>query len=142
MRTRSAACFEAESVNPLVGSRTGSAPRTCSALSAPESSIGIAVLIVHQSPKMAHKGSLVGMYVRPEARRTGVARRLVEAIIDTARRHVEVVQLTVVMGNEPARRLYAGLGFVEYGVEKRALKQGDRYFDEILMALDLMRNQD
>ena len=103
--------------------------------------IGIAVLIVHQSPKMVHKGALVGMYVRPEARRTGVGRRLVEAIIDTARRHVELVQLTVVMGNEPARRLYAGLGFVEYGLEKRALKQGDRYFDEILMAKDLTKNQ-
>jgi RimJ/RimL family protein N-acetyltransferase len=48
-----------------------------------------------------------------------------------------VVQLTVVAGNETARRLYAGLGFEEYGLEKKALKLGDRYFDEILMAKDL-----
>ncbi len=131
----------AESVKPLswFAERLG-ASHVLGALRAGKL-IGIAVFIVHQSPKMAHKGVLVGMYVRPEARRTGVGRRLVEAIIDTARRHVELVQLTVVMGNEPARRLYAGLGFVEYGLEKRALKHGDRYFDEILMAKDLTQRQ-
>jgi ribosomal protein S18 acetylase RimI-like enzyme len=99
--------------------------------------VGIASLIVLQSVKMAHKGHLVGMYVRPEARRSGVDRRLVEAIIETGRGRVEVIQLTVVAGNETARRLYAGLGFEEYGVEKKALKSGDSYFDEILMAKDL-----
>jgi ribosomal protein S18 acetylase RimI-like enzyme len=81
------------------------------------------------------------MYVRPEARRAGIGRRLVEAVIDTASRHVELIQLTVVTDNEAARRLYAGLGFVEYGLEKKALKQGGRYYDEILMAKDLTRNQ-
>ncbi len=102
-----------------------------------ETLVGIASLIILQSAKMAHKGHLVGMYVRPEARRSGVGRRLVEAIIEKARGHVEVIQLTVVAGNEEARRLYAGLGFEEYGFEKKALKSGDRYFDEILMAKDL-----
>ena len=91
---------------------------------------------------MAHKGVLVGMYVRPQARRLGVGRRLVEAIIDTVRRHVELVQLTVVTGNEAALRLYGGLGFVQYGLEKKALKQGGRYYDEILMAKDLTQDQD
>jgi ribosomal protein S18 acetylase RimI-like enzyme len=86
---------------------------------------------------MAHKGALVSLYVRPQARGIGVGRRLVEAIIDTARRYVEVVQLAVVTGNEAALRLYTGLGFVQYGLEKKALKQGDRYYDEILMAKDL-----
>ena len=103
---------------------------------------GIAVLVIQQSAKMAHKGALVGMYVRPQARRLGVGRRLVEAIIDTARRHVELVQLTVVTGNEAALRLYGGLGFVQYGLEKKALKHGGRYYDEILMAKDLAQNQD
>src|SRR6516165_7279089 len=104
--------------------------------------IGIAALVIQQSAKMAHKGVLVGMYVRPQARRLGVGRRLVEAIIDTVRRHVELVQLTVVTGNEAALRLYTGLGFVQYGLEKKALKQGGRYYDEILMAKDLAQDQD
>jgi RimJ/RimL family protein N-acetyltransferase len=104
--------------------------------------LGIAVLIIQRGDKMAHKGVLVGMYVRPQAGGAGVGRQLVEAIIDLARRHVELIQLSVVKENERARRLYAGLGFVEYGVEIHALKQGGRYYDEILMAKDLTANRD
>jgi RimJ/RimL family protein N-acetyltransferase len=48
----------------------------------------------------------------------------------------------VVKENEPARRLYARLGFVEYGVELHALKQDHHYYDEILMAKDLTRIQE
>ena len=43
----------------------------------------------------------------------------------------------MVRDNEQARRLYARLGFVEYGVEKNALKHGGGYYDEVLMAKDL-----
>jgi ribosomal protein S18 acetylase RimI-like enzyme len=88
--------------------------------------------------KEAHKGVLVGIYVRPVARRAGIARRLVDAILAHARQHVEAIQLTVVSNNEAARRLYAGLGFVEYGIEKNALKDGGRYYDEVLMAKPLV----
>jgi hypothetical protein len=62
---------------------------------------------------------------------------LVEAVIAHARPCVELIQLSVVVGNEQARRLYARLGFVEYGIEKNSLKYGGRYYDEILMAKDL-----
>lgn len=99
--------------------------------------LGVAGFAVRQGDKEAHKGLLWGMYVRPEARGTGLARRLVEAVIDFARPRVELIQLSVVMDNEPARRLYAGLGFVEYGIEKNSLKHGGRYYDEILMAKQL-----
>jgi ribosomal protein S18 acetylase RimI-like enzyme len=77
------------------------------------------------------------MYVRPSARKAGVGRRLVETIIEFARQRVELIQLSVVSDNEQARRLYERLGFVEYGIEKKALKQDDRYYDEVLMAKDL-----
>ena len=50
-----------------------------------------------------------------------------------ARGRAEMVQLTVVSENEAARRLYRAMGFVEYGHEKRALKQDGRYYDEVLM---------
>ncbi|MBV8131461.1 MAG: GNAT family N-acetyltransferase [Alphaproteobacteria bacterium] len=100
--------------------------------------LGIAGFVVREGEKERHKGLLWGMYVRPDARKTGVGRRLVEAVIDFARQRVELLQLSVVSDNEPARRLYARLGFVEYGVEKKSLKHDGRYYDEILMALDLM----
>ncbi len=82
------------------------------------------------------------MYVRPGARTGGVGRRLIEAILEVARRHVELIQLTVVRDNVPARRLYASLGFIDYGTERNALKQNGRYYDEVLMAKDLLGEPD
>ena len=76
--------------------------------------LGVTGFAVRQEEKEAHKGLLWGMYVRPDARGAGIARRLVEAVI-----------------------AYARLDFVEYGIEKNSLKFRDRYFDEILMAKDL-----
>jgi ribosomal protein S18 acetylase RimI-like enzyme len=104
--------------------------------------LGVAGFAVRSGEKEGHKGLLWGIYVRPQARGTGVARRLVEAVIEAARPSVELLQLSVVVGNERARRLYASLGFVEYGIERHSLKQNGRYYDEILMALDLVPRSD
>ena len=104
--------------------------------------LGIAGFVIREGEKERHKGLLVGMYVRPDARKIGIGRQLVEAVIDFARERVELLQLSVVSDNEPARRLYSLLGFVEYGVEKSSLKQDGRYYDEILMALDLRSDSD
>jgi hypothetical protein len=49
-----------------------------------------------------------------------------------------LIQLSVVLDNEQARSLYASLGFLEYGVEKNALKQTGPYYDAVLMAKDLL----
>lgn len=103
--------------------------------------LGVAGFFAKEGRKEAHKGALWGMYVRPDARRAGTGAHLVEAVIDHARRQVELLQLTVVSGNEPARRLYAKLGFVEYGVEKNALKADGCYWDEILMAKPLLPDE-
>ena len=108
----------------------------------PTTLLGVAGLAIREGEKERHKGLLWGMYVRPDARKAGVGKRLVEAVIDHARAHVEVIQLSVISENEPARRLYAGLGFVEYGLERNSLKQNGRYYDEILMALDLRLDLD
>jgi len=99
--------------------------------------VGMAGFLGREGAKDAHKGYLWGMYVRAGARNAGVGRKLAEAVIEYARRHVEVLQLDVVSENEAARRLYASLGFVAYGIERKALKQGGRYYDEVLMAKDL-----
>ena len=107
-----------------------------------EKILGVTGFAVRQEEKEAHKGLLWGMYVRPDARGAGIARRLVEAVIVYASGRVELIQLSVVVGNEQARRLYARLGFVEYGIEKNSLKYCGRYFDEILMAKDLGSDSD
>jgi hypothetical protein len=70
--------------------------------------VAIAGFAIQQGQKRAHKGSLWGMYVRPG------------------------------QDNEQARRLYASLGFLDYGLEKNALKQDGRYYDDVLMAKNLL----
>lgn len=94
---------------------------------------GIAGFSVQEGSKQAHKGLLWAMYVRDVARGLGLGKILVAAVLDHARGRVEMVQLTVVSENEAARRLYEAMGFVEYGFERRGLKQDGRYHDEVLM---------
>jgi len=95
--------------------------------------LGIAGFMPEAGMKRAHKGHLWGMYVRPAARGTGLARQLVEAVLAFAQDRVELVQLSVIAGNVPAHRLYAALGFTPYGLEERALKVDGRYYDEVHM---------
>jgi ribosomal protein S18 acetylase RimI-like enzyme len=90
-----------------------------------------------QWEKWRHKAGLWGLYVQPAARRRGVGLLLMRALIDAAAAEVEILQLKVVSTNQPALGLYGKLGFQQYGLEKRALKQRGRYDDEVLMALDL-----
>ena len=99
--------------------------------------VGTAGLRVFEGGKVAHKAVLWGMYVRPDARKGGIGRSLAEAVIGHARERVELIQLSVVRGNDVAKRLYASLGFVEYGVEPNAFKQNGVYYDDVLMAKDL-----
>jgi RimJ/RimL family protein N-acetyltransferase len=99
--------------------------------------VGVAGFRVHDAAKQRHKGVLWGMYVRPEARGTGLAAALVQRVVEHAGTLVEEVCLTVVTSNAAARRLYSAAGFKEYGLERRALKVGSNYYDEMLMALPL-----
>jgi ribosomal protein S18 acetylase RimI-like enzyme len=96
--------------------------------------LGVAGFYAHTGVKTRHKGVLWGMYVRPSARGVGTGKLLVRSVIEHARQHVELLQLTVVSTNLSARRLYEALGFAEYGMEPHALKHpGGKYFDEVLM---------
>jgi ribosomal protein S18 acetylase RimI-like enzyme len=71
--------------------------------------------------------------VRHEARQYGIGERLIDAAVAHAPCDVEQLQLSVVIENESARRLYAKAGFIEYGHQINALKHGGRYYDDILM---------
>ena len=101
--------------------------------------VGVVTLVREAGAKSRHKALIVGMYVAPEARRRGVGRALLAETIARARRvdGLEQLHLAVVTTNTEARRLYRSLGFEVYGVEPRALKEGERAWDEELMVLRL-----
>lgn len=101
--------------------------------------VGIVQVVRESNQKFQHKGTIYGMYTAPEVRGQGVGKALMEEVIHRAKDFdgVEQIHLQVVATNETAKKLYKSLGFETYGVEPRALKDGDRYYDEELMVLFL-----
>ena len=90
-----------------------------------------------QRVKRRHKGGVWGMFVVPEYRRRGIARALLEELIEKVRAlpDLRFVQLSVTV--EPARKLYESLGFVAWGREPASLCLDGEYIDEDHMVLDL-----
>ncbi len=105
---------------------------------------GIAGFRVCSGLKERHKGMVWGMFVRPVARGSGMGRALLGAVIEHAATvaGVEIVQLSVVTAQAAARALYDRMGFVPYGIERRALRVGAEYYDEELRALVLATGGD
>lgn len=101
--------------------------------------VGVVTLFPEGKRKMKHRASIFAMYVSESVRGQGVGKRLVEAAIAQARElgGIEQIHLQVVTSNESAIRLYSSLGFEVYGLEKRALRIGDTYYDEELRVLFL-----
>lgn len=95
--------------------------------------VGMAGLYRESGERKQHKGVLWGMYVRPAAQGRGLGRALLGAVLDHARGQFDQVLLQVVSDNHRAIRLYESEGFVSYGLERRAMKEGERYLDEYLM---------
>jgi GNAT superfamily N-acetyltransferase len=98
---------------------------------------GLAGLEVPARLNKRHKGTLFGVYVCPERRGVGLGAALVGAVIEHARTRVEQLHAAVVITADPARALYRKLGFQPYGLEPRALKVGQEYFDQELLVLRL-----
>ncbi len=101
--------------------------------------VGTVTLVREKALKVRHIANVVAMFVLPECRRRGIARRLLLGLIAQARQlaGLEQLKLSVVMGNHAAIALYESLGFLTYGVEPNALKTEDGYLDEIHMVLPL-----
>ncbi len=99
--------------------------------------MGIATFYLESRQKTTHRGHVVSVYVRPEARGHGAGRALFETLIESARGRVLQLELSVTAGNDAARRLYEGFGFQLYGTEPRGLFAEGRYHDKYLMMLRL-----
>jgi ribosomal protein S18 acetylase RimI-like enzyme len=87
--------------------------------------------------KNHHKATVFGMYVAPEFGGHGVGRALMRHLIALARLEpgLEQLELTVTQTNDAARLLYESEGFRSFGIEPRAIRVGDRYFDKNHMLL-------
>ncbi|MFW6176017.1 MAG: ribosomal protein S18-alanine N-acetyltransferase [Acidobacteriota bacterium] len=85
---------------------------------------------------VGEEGELANIAVGPEARRAGVARVLLEELVDRARRAgVEHVFLEVRVSNDAATRLYRSLGFREVGLRRNYYQRPQE--DARILRLDM-----
>ena len=104
-----------------------------------EKLIGMVTLLPETKEKLKHKANIFAMYVTPGQRGNGLGRALLGAAIKQAHKMegISKVNLTVVSINHSAKGLYQKFGFKSYGLEEKALKVKNVYFDEEYMSLSL-----
>lgn len=79
---------------------------------------------------------LLNIAIRPDRRRRGYARRLLDHMLDFAReRGCQLVVLEVRKSNHPAIELYRSYGFTAIGLRARYYAEDDE--DALVMSLDL-----
>lgn len=99
--------------------------------------LGVVTLQLEQKAKLKHRITIFAVYVAVGNRGHGVAKKLLKEAITRSKQinGIEAIYLTVGAANQPAKNLYKSLGFATYGIDKKALKIGNTYFDEELMVL-------
>jgi ribosomal protein S18 acetylase RimI-like enzyme len=88
--------------------------------------------------KRRHKAWIWGVFVAPSARGRRIATSLMQTAIERAKSipGLEMLLLTVGVGQPAPRKLYASLGFRSFGIEPRGLKIGNEAHDEENMVLE------
>ncbi|MFD7605192.1 GNAT family N-acetyltransferase [Streptomyces mirabilis] len=82
----------------------------------------------------SHVRQIQGLVVAEEARRTGVGRELLRAVMDGARRQgARRITLRVLGHNAPARKLYESEGFQVEGVLPEEFLLDGQYVDDVFM---------
>jgi ribosomal protein S18 acetylase RimI-like enzyme len=104
-----------------------------------EKLVGVATLLPETKNKLKHRANVVAVYVSASYRKAGIGKKLIEAAINKSRSigEIEQLYLTVSSKNIPAKNLYQSLGFNTFGIDKRALRVKETYYDEELMVLYL-----
>lgn len=94
---------------------------------------GIVTLYLQPYQKMSHQ-CLFAIIVDEKFRGKGVGAKLLRDLMVLAKERfkLEFIHLEVYQGN-PAINLYRRVGFKEYGVQRRFMKDKGRYLDKILM---------
>ncbi|QNB15955.1 GNAT family N-acetyltransferase [Paraburkholderia tropica] len=82
--------------------------------------------------QVSHKATIWGVFVNPSYRGRGIAQTLLAAATAHATDEWNTIQLMLCVNAEnlSAKRLYASQGFQVFGVEPRAMKVEDRFYDE------------
>jgi RimJ/RimL family protein N-acetyltransferase len=96
--------------------------------------VGIMGLSRLRPKKMAHRATLVMVYVRKRFRGTGLSRKLLDAVIDFAKtKGILQIELGVSADNLDALHFYRRNGFTDIGLNPRGFLDKGRAIDEVRM---------
>ncbi|MEZ2218268.1 N-acetyltransferase family protein [Rhizobium sp. RCC_161_2] len=97
--------------------------------------VGVMGLLRQRSSKMAHRATLIMVYVRKDLRGTGLAKDLLDTVIAYALRE-GIVQLELVVSakNPKAIGFYRREGFSEIGRIPGGVRYNSKEIDDIMMA--------
>ncbi|WP_438751446.1 GNAT family N-acetyltransferase [Pararhizobium sp. O133] len=97
--------------------------------------VGIMGLARQSATKMAHRATLIMVYVRRDQRGRGHAKGLLDALVGHAREFgIAQLELALSAENPVALRFYRREGFAEVGRIPAGMRHEGREIDEILMA--------
>lgn len=101
--------------------------------------LGMAGFFRDRGAKSRHKGRIWGVYVTPAHRGEGLARKMMDLIVQRAATMtgLEQVLLSVAVTQSAAMGLYRSLGFESWGREPHALKVDGHPIDEEYLILRL-----
>ena len=100
--------------------------------------MGCCGLLLEKRAKISHTATLCRMYVKDEARGSGVGLALVNFVKDYAKKnHVKHLYLGCNAQNLGAVKLYKKCGFKVYGTRPDYSKIGDKFYDDLIMMCEL-----
>ncbi|RFB93625.1 GNAT family N-acetyltransferase [Rhizobium leguminosarum bv. trifolii] len=101
--------------------------------------VGIMGLLRQRSSKMAHRATIIMVYIAKSLRGTGLAGRLLHVVSDHAR-HIGIRQLELFVSaeNPAAIRFYQRQGFSEVGRIPAGVLEEGREIDDVIMARRLV----
>ncbi len=97
--------------------------------------VGIMGLMRQRASKMAHRATIIMVFLHADCRGTGLAGALLETLTDYARAQgIRQLELAVTAENVQAYRFYRRQGFAEIGRVPGGFLHAGREIDDIMMA--------
>lgn len=99
--------------------------------------VGFIGMYQEEKQKTKHKAKIWGMYVQPDYRNQGAGKMLMDNLLAYIQNNLNstVINISVEASNLAAKKLYESYGFKTWGIEPKAMKINDEFYDEAHMAL-------
>lgn len=100
--------------------------------------IGIMAYFREERHKLRHRGKVTQVYVAPSHRGQGIAKRILQTLVDHAftQDGLEILTLEVVASNPAAIKVYESVGFHAFGLMEKYFKTDRGYTAQQFMILN------